>query len=129
MAPEASVTRAVFAAVVFLAARAVDHRTDPLNTLALAAGCLVAADPRSLIDPGFQLTFGATAGLLVGVPRVMAWAGGDALQAAAVRFLLVPAAGLLVATICAELALFRSARCISHASPWPAWASTLPRFH
>ena len=106
VAPEASVTRAVFAAVVFLAARAVDHRTDPLNTLALAAGCLVAADPRSLIDPGFQLTFGATAGLLVGVPRLMAWAQGDAVQAAAVRFLLVPAAGLLVATICAELALF-----------------------
>ena len=58
VAPEASVTRAVFAAVVFLAARAVDHRTDPLNTLALSAGCLVAADPRSLVDAGFQLTFG-----------------------------------------------------------------------
>ena len=58
VAPEASVTRAVFAAAVFLAARAADHRTEPLNTLALAAGCLVAADPRSLVDPGFQLTFG-----------------------------------------------------------------------
>ena len=106
VAPEASVTRAVFAAVVFLAARAADQRTDPLNTLALAAGCLAAADPRSLVDPGFQLTFGATAGLLVGVPRLMAWAGGGAPRSAAVRFLLVPAAGLLAATICAELALF-----------------------
>ena len=107
VAPEASVTRAVFAAVVFLGARAVDHRTDPLNTLALAAGCLVAVDPRSLVDPGFQLTFGATAGLLVGVPRLMAWIDdGDAERAAAVRWLMVPAAGLLVATICAELALF-----------------------
>ena len=117
VAPEASVTRAVFAAAVFLAARVVDHRTDPLNTLALAAGCLVAADPRSLVDPGFQLTFGATAGLLVGVPRLMAWADRDGVastvqrseragRAGAVRFVLVPAAGLLVATICAELALF-----------------------
>ena len=106
VAPEASVTRAVFAAVVFLAARAADQRTDPLNTLALAAGCLAAADPRSLVDPGFQLTFGATAGLLVGVPRLMAWAGGGAPRSAAVRFLLVPAAGLLAATICAEAALF-----------------------
>ena len=107
VAPEASVTRAVFAAVVFLAARAVDHRTDPLNTLALAAGCLVAVDPRSLVDPGFQLTFGATAGLLVGVPRLMAWIDdGGAERAAAVRLLMVPAVGLLVATICAELALF-----------------------
>ena len=106
VAPEASVTRAVFAAVVFLAARAVDHRTDPLNTLALSAGCLVAADPRSLVDAGFQLTFGATAGLLVGVPRLMAWADGSVARPAAVRLLLVPAAGLLLATICAELALF-----------------------
>ena len=119
VAPEASVTRAVFVAVVFLAARAVDHRTDPLNTLALAAACLVAADPPVLVDPGFQLTFGATVGLLVGVPRLMAWAGGDAPSAArptgrsgrsagarAVRFLLVPALGLFAATICAELALF-----------------------
>ena len=118
VAPEASVTRAVFAAAVFLAARAADHRTEPLNTLALAAGCLVAADPRSLVDPGFQLTFGATAGLLVGVPRLMRWVdrgeapprpgrpADRAPRAPAVRFLLVPAAGLLVATVCAELALF-----------------------
>ena len=106
VAPEASVTRAVFASVVFLAARAVDHRTDPLNTLALAAGCLVAVDPRSLVDPGFQLTFGATAGLLVGLPRLMAWAGGDGESPRVVRFLLVPVAGLFAATICAELALF-----------------------
>ena len=107
VAPEASVTRAVFVAVVFLAARAVDHRTDALNTLALAAACLVAADPGSLVDPGFQLTFGATAGLLVGVPRLMAWVDdGDAERSAAVRFLAVPALGLFAATICAELALF-----------------------
>ena len=118
VAPEASVTRAVFAAAVFLAARAADHRTDPLNTLALAAGVLVAADPRSLVDPGFQLTFGATAGLLVGVPRLMRWVDRDAApprpgrpadrgsRAPVVRFLLAPAAGLLVATVCAELALF-----------------------
>ena len=106
VAPEASVTRAVFAAVVFLAARAVDQRTDPLNTLALAAGCLVAADPRSLVDPGFQLTFGATAGLLIGVPRLMAWADGDGGLPVAARWLAVPVTGLLAATICAELALF-----------------------
>ena len=107
VAPEASVTRAVFVAVVFLAARAVDHRTDAVNTLALAAGCLVAVDPRSLVDPGFQLTFGATAGLLVGVPRLMARVGdGAAEKSAAVRFLIVPPMGLFAATICAELALF-----------------------
>lgn len=106
VADEASVTRAVFAAVIFLAALAVDHRIDPLNTLALAAGCLVAVEPLSLLDPGFQLTFGATAGLLLGVPRLMRWADRAAPLPAAVRRLLAAPVGLLAATICAELALF-----------------------
>ena len=106
VAAEASVTRAVFAAVIFLAALAADHRTDPLNTLALAAGCLVAADPRALLDPGFQLTFGATAGLLLGVPRLMRWGDRAAPLSARGRRIAAAPAGLLLATICAELALF-----------------------
>lgn len=106
VADEASVTRAVFAAVIFLAALAADHRIDPLNTLALAAGCLVAVEPLALLDPGFQLTFGATAGLLLGVARLMRWGDRAAPLPAAVRRLVTAPAGLLAATICAELALF-----------------------
>ncbi len=63
-----SVARATLAAVVFLAARAADHRTAPLNTLGWTAVCLVAVIPLSIVDPGFWLTFGATFGILVGVP-------------------------------------------------------------
>ena len=138
VAPEPSVARALVVAMVLLAAQAADHRADPLNTLALAAGVLTVVDPRAPFDPGFQLTFGATAGLLIGVPRVMGrlgagQAGRDEMArdgtAAADRRpsraeaetggLYVPSrvtalaglavtavAGLLIATICAELALF-----------------------
>ena len=42
---EVSVTRATFAASVFLGAMVVDHRASPLNTLALAAACLTAVAP------------------------------------------------------------------------------------
>ena len=70
---EASVSRATFAASVFLVARAMDHRAPPLNTLALSATCLVAYSPLLIVDAGFLLTFGATLGILVGVDPVIAW--------------------------------------------------------
>lgn len=126
VASEPSVTRALFVAIVVLAAQAVDHRADPINTLTLAAGGLTLVDPRAPFNPGFQLTFGATAGLLIGVPRMMTWLGaqwppagepdgGDTSPkssrsrsrlAVGSRHLTVAVVGLLVATVCAELALF-----------------------
>ena len=106
--PEPSVARATFTGVTFLLARAADLRTRPLNTLALAGACLVAATPGQLADPGFQLTFGATLGILAGVPRL----GASARVSTAVdtlgrvgRWVLRPAILLLGATICAEVAL------------------------
>ncbi len=103
---EASVARATFVASTFLAARAADQRASALNTLALSAICLVAAAPLALGDTGFRLTFGATLGILVGVPRILGRArtlrrphGGWARRA------LLAAAGLLAATACAEFAL------------------------
>ena len=103
---EASVARATFVASMFLAARAADQRTSPLNTLALAAICLVAAAPLALADTGFLLTFGATLGILIGVPRILDCARRLPLphRGWAMRALLAPA-GLLAATACAELAL------------------------
>ena len=100
---EASVARATFVASMFLAARAADQRTSSLNTLALSAICLVAAAPLALTDAGFLLTFGATLGILVGVPRIL---GALRLphEGWARRALLAPA-GLLAASVCAELAL------------------------
>ena len=64
----ASVDRATLMAVVYFGARAVDQRSPPLNALWLVAAILVAADPLSVADPAFILTFGATLAILVVVP-------------------------------------------------------------
>ena len=126
VASEPSVARALFVAIILLAAQAVDHRSDTINTLALAAGGLTLVDPRAPFNPGFQLTFGATTGLLIGVPRVMAWLDARwrwiqdptdgavssrqrdnrSLWAQRACLAAAAAAGLLMATVCAELALF-----------------------
>ena len=64
----ASVARAVTVAVVLLCARALDHRAASLNALAIAAVALVASSPVVVFDAGFILSFGATVGILLGVP-------------------------------------------------------------
>ena len=103
---EASVARATVVAVTLLAARAADHRTAPLNTLAWSAVCLVAAVPLTLVDTGFLLTFGATLGILVGVPRLIDhYRPGNAQAGRWWMRAVWPLAGLLAATVCAELAL------------------------
>jgi competence protein ComEC len=66
----ASVERATLMAVVFFAGRTIDLRGPPLNALMLVAVMLVIADPLSVADPAFLLTFGATAGILLAVPAV-----------------------------------------------------------
>jgi len=66
----ASVDRATFMAVVHFGARAFDHRAPPLNTIAITAALLVAADPLSVTDAGFVLTFGATLAILLVVPLI-----------------------------------------------------------
>ena len=67
----ASVSRAISAAIVFLAALALDHRGRALNTVAVAAILAVAVSPVAVVDPGFLLSFGATAGIILGVPRLV----------------------------------------------------------
>jgi len=66
----ASVDRATLMAVVYFGARAVDQRSPPLNALSVVSAVLVAADPLSVADPGFILTFGATLAILIVVPAV-----------------------------------------------------------
>jgi competence protein ComEC len=68
----ASVDRATLMAVTYLAARAADHRSPPLNVLSAVAVLLVAADPLSVADPAFVLTFGATLAILVVAPAAPA---------------------------------------------------------
>ena len=84
-------------AAVYFAGRAIDQRSPPLNTLAFAAGCLVAAQPLAIVDPAFVLTFGATLAILLVMPVV----AGLGLPRR-----LAPVAAMFAASIAAEAALF-----------------------
>ena len=98
----ASVERAVTGAVVFLAATLVDQRGSPLNTLSIAGVIGAAIAPEVILDPGFLLSFGATAGIMLGVPRLSgSRASGDRWWCPAAR----AAWGLFAATVAAEIAL------------------------
>ena len=65
----ASVVRAAVMADAFLLAVVLDRRADLLNSLALSALLLLWWNPRYLADVGFQLTFLATLGIVLVVPR------------------------------------------------------------
>jgi competence protein ComEC len=92
----ASVDRAIATAALFFLARALDLRVEPLHGVGVAAGVLVAADPLSVADPGFLLSFGATAAIVILAPLVRERGWPRALSALA---------GMLLASAAAELAL------------------------
>ncbi len=64
------VVRATVMAVVVLLGRAIDLDGDMGNLLGFAAGCLLVARPSSILDVSFQLSFGATLGLILLGPRL-----------------------------------------------------------
>jgi competence protein ComEC len=109
----ASVSRAVAGAVVYLGGRALDQRGPPLNALAVAAIASVGMAPLAALDPGFLLSFGATLAILVGTPRLAprlgfglaAPARGAGVVRRGAHAVVRAAAGLLAATVCAELVL------------------------
>lgn len=106
----ASVSRAVAAAAIFLAARILDHRGPATNALAVAAVAAVALSPVVVFDPGFILSFGATLGILLGAARLMPRGGFDRSgssrsERSVAGTAISAAAALLAATVCAELAL------------------------
>ncbi len=96
----ASVDRATLMAVVYLAARAADQRSPPLNALACVAACLLAAEPLSIADPAFVLTFGATLAILAVGPLLASRRHGRVLPR-----LLAPLSALLVASAATEALL------------------------
>lgn len=103
---EPSVVRATLVAILYLAARVLDHRPPALNSLAGAAALIGCIAPLSVFDAGFALSFGATAAILVGVPRVhTAVAIACAARGRVWPHWLLPPLGLLAATLCAELAV------------------------
>ena len=105
----ASIDRAIAAAILFLSGRLLEHRVPPINVLAVAAMLGLTVAPTTILDPGFILSFGATLGILIGVPRLTALAPVRPLSrrspAAIVADLTTVAGSLLRATIAAEIAL------------------------
>jgi competence protein ComEC len=65
-----SVLRATIMAVLVLGALLLEREAAVLNSLALAALVILALRPNDLRDPGFQLSFAATAGIVLApIPR------------------------------------------------------------
>lgn len=65
-----SVVRALAMATLVLVALLLDREASVLNSLALAGLVILAARPGDLLDPGFQLSFAATAGIVLApLPR------------------------------------------------------------
>lgn len=88
----ASVARATVVAIACFAGRALDLRARPLHTAATAGAGLLVFDPLWVFDVGTWLTFGATAGILLGgVGSRTPWP--------------VPVTSLWRATWCAEMAV------------------------
>jgi competence protein ComEC len=92
-----SVGRATLMATIYFGAQIWDHRTLPANVAAVSAAALFCVDPLQFVDAGFVLTFGATLGILLGMPKLSAVANSP-------RWL-YPVFGLFAASLCAEIAL------------------------
>ncbi|MPZ16442.1 MAG: DUF4131 domain-containing protein [Luteitalea sp.] len=101
----ASVPRATIVAIVYLSARLWDHRTSPMNALAVAAALQAALTPLALFDAGFALSFGATVGILHMASLVRA--GWPRMRERSTRagWLWRAAFWLLASTIAAEIVL------------------------
>ncbi|MCM3881648.1 MAG: DNA internalization-related competence protein ComEC/Rec2 [Vicinamibacterales bacterium] len=93
----ASVGRATLMAVIYFLAQARDHHSLAGNVAALSAGLLFCVSPLEVVDAGFALTFGATLGLIVGMPMLKRprWMSNW----------LFAGVALLMASVCAEIAL------------------------
>src|SRR5215467_248625 len=70
---QASVLRATVMGLLLLGALLLDRESQLLNALALAVLLLVAWRPGDLGEPGFQLSFAATAGIIHLAPPLTAW--------------------------------------------------------
>lgn len=87
--PEASVLRAAVMGVLVLGAILLDREASVVNGLALAALVLLAARPGDLADPGFQLSFAATGGIVL-APLPRGWLGGALGASAAAQLAVLP---------------------------------------
>lgn len=105
-----SVWRATTMAVIYLAAKGLDHRTPPWQAIAVAAALMIAIDPAEVRDPGFLLTCGATAALVECMRRlarrtparrrvVVGWIAASVAASLAVEAVLMPASAWLFSRV------------------------------
>jgi len=103
-----SVWRATLMAMLYFVARAIDHRTGAWHTASVAAALMVVVRPLDVRDPGFILTFGATAALLEGArvgaalmprSRVLSWLGASVSASLAVEVALLPVSAHLFSRV------------------------------
>jgi competence protein ComEC len=87
--PGAPVMRATAMVVIMIAARSMGRSQSTLNAVGVAAIGILALDPGSALDLGFQLSYGATLGivLLYGPARKLVPPPGGRLGAKAAKFL------------------------------------------
>ncbi|WP_277749185.1 ComEC/Rec2 family competence protein [Paenirhodobacter populi] len=71
--PEVATQRSYIMAAVMLLAVLFDRRALSLRTVAIAAVMILIARPESLTEPGFQMSFAATVGLIVSNTRWAEW--------------------------------------------------------
>jgi competence protein ComEC len=84
-----SVVRATIMAVLVLLALLLDREASVLNSLALAAIVVLALRPADLHDPGFQLSFAATAGIVL-APAPRGWLLGGLVVSLAAQLSVLP---------------------------------------
>jgi competence protein ComEC len=72
----ASVVRAAFMGGLAILARQLGRRQNGLNTLTVTAAGMAALNPHTLWDVGFQLSFGATLGLVLYAGPLQDWLTG-----------------------------------------------------
>ena len=65
--------RAFIMIAIFLGAVLLDRRALTLRSVAVAALCILLAQPESLMEPGFQMSFAATIALIVGFAAMDHW--------------------------------------------------------
>ncbi|MFH1019124.1 MAG: ComEC/Rec2 family competence protein, partial [Pseudomonadota bacterium] len=67
------VVRAMLMTTVFITAILLDRQWSSLNNLAIAAFCILLLNPLSIHTASFQLSFAATAAIILAMPRLNAW--------------------------------------------------------
>ncbi len=67
------VARSLIMTGVFITAILLDRQWSSLNNLAIAALCILLLNPLSIHTASFQLSFAATAAIILAMPRLAAW--------------------------------------------------------